>query len=461
MKVTVIGTGYVGLVSGTCFADAGHEVICIDSDKNKIDQLCNGYVPIFEPGLETLLKSNLEAKRLVFSIDVNAGVANADIIFIAVGTPPGEEGAADLSHVHDVARTIGASMNTTKVIATKSTVPVGTADQIRGIIQAELDARDSLIRFMVVSNPEFLAEGAAVSDFQKPDRIIVGTDCDKAWELMDELYAPFNRNNRRLLRMDIRSAELTKYAANAMLATKISFINEIANLSEKLGADVESVRLGIGSDPRIGYSFIYPGCGYGGSCFPKDVRALYQTAQDAGYDCRLLKAVQEINEKQKHILASKVLKRFNHNIENLKFAIWGLSFKPNTDDMREAPSVVIINQLLEHNAHVCAFDPVAMPEAREIFSGRRNFTTAKSPYECLIDADALVVVTEWNEFRGVDLQKIARVMRTKLIFDGRNLFDPDLAAAHGFEYRGIGRGLSEFGRDFSSDVELGSSSHSV
>ena len=461
MKVTVIGTGYVGLVSGACLADAGHDVMCIDSDKNKIDQLCAGYVPIYEPGLEALLKSNLEAQRLAFSIDVEAGVANADIVFIAVGTPPGVDGAADLSNVFDVARTIGASINSTKVIATKSTVPVGTADQVRKIIQAELDARHSTIRFMVVSNPEFLAEGAAVSDFQKPDRIIVGTDSEEAGDLMEELYAAFNRNNRRLLRMDIRSAELTKYAANAILATKISFINEIANLSEKLGADVEFVRLGIGSDPRIGYSFIYPGCGYGGSCFPKDVRALYQTAQEADYDCRLLEAVQKVNEKQKIVLVTKILRRFNHNIENLTFAIWGLSFKPNTDDMREAPSVVIINQLLEHNAKVCAFDPVAMPEAREMFSGNHKFTTGTSPYDVLVDADALVVVTEWNEFRGADLRKMAQVMRAKLIFDGRNLFDPDLVAAHGFEYRGIGRGLNDYARGSSIEEELESSSRSM
>jgi UDPglucose 6-dehydrogenase len=294
---------------------------------------------------------------------------------------------------------------------------------------------------MVVSNPEFLAEGAAVADFQKPDRIIVGTDSPEAGALMEELYAPFNRNNRRLLRMDIRSAELTKYAANAMLATKISFMNEIANLSEQLGADVESVRLGIGSDPRIGYDFIYPGCGYGGSCFPKDVRALFKTAQDVGYDCRLVGTVQEINEKQKLVLGYKILERFGGDIENHKFAIWGLSFKPNTDDMREAPSVVIINQLLAEGADVCAFDPVAMPEAESIFHGIPGFSTGASPYDVLVDADALVVVTEWNEFRGADFEKMGEVMRKKMIFDGRNLFDPNLASEHGFEYRGIGRRL--------------------
>ena len=441
MKVTVIGTGYVGLVSGTCLADAGHDVLCIDSDKRKIEELTKGRVPIYEPGLEMLLKSNIEAQRLTFSTDVNHGVGSADIIFIAVGTPPSEDGSADLSHVLEVARSIGKAMDSSKVVATKSTVPVGTGDLIRETIQSELDAKHSRIHFMVVSNPEFLAEGAAVADFQKPDRIIVGTDSPEAGALMEELYAPFNRNNRRLLRMDIRSAELTKYAANAMLATKISFMNEIANLSEQLGADVESVRLGIGSDPRIGYDFIYPGCGYGGSCFPKDVRALFKTAQDVGYDCRLVGTVQEINEKQKLVLGYKILERFGGDIENHKFAIWGLSFKPNTDDMREAPSIVVINQLLAKGADVCAFDPVAMPEAESIFHGIPGFSTGASPYDVLVDADALVVVTEWNEFRGVDFEKMGEVMRKKMIFDGRNLFDPNLASEHGFEYRGIGRRL--------------------
>jgi UDPglucose 6-dehydrogenase len=441
MKVTVIGTGYVGLVSGTCLADAGHDVLCIDSDKKKIEELSKGQVPIYEPGLETLLKSNIEAQRLTFSTDVTQGVRSADIIFIAVGTPPSEDGSADLSHVLEVARSIGKAMDSPKVVATKSTVPVGTGDLIRNTIQSELDAKHSRNHFMVVSNPEFLAEGAAVTDFQKPDRIIVGTDSPEAGVLMEELYAPFNRNNRRLLRMDIRSAELTKYAANAMLATKISFMNEIANLSEQLGADVEAVRLGIGSDPRIGSHFLYPGCGYGGSCFPKDVRALSQTAQDVGYDCRLLGTVQEINEKQKLVIGNKILQRFNKDIENLKFAVWGLSFKPNTDDMREAPSVVIINQLLTQGAIVCAFDPVAMPEAESVFRGRQRFSTGASPYDVLVDADALVVVTEWNQFRGADFEKMGEVMRKKIIFDGRNLFDPNLASEHGFEYRGIGRGL--------------------
>jgi UDPglucose 6-dehydrogenase len=441
MKVTVIGTGYVGLVSGTCLADAGHDVLCIDSDKKKIEELSKGQVPIYEPGLETLLKSNIEAQRLTFSTDVTQGVRSADIIFIAVGTPPSEDGSADLSHVLEVARSIGKAMDSSKVVATKSTVPVGTGDLIRNTIQSELDAKHSRNHFMVVSNPEFLAEGAAVTDFQKPDRIIVGTDSPEAGVLMEELYAPFNRNNRRLLRMDIRSAELTKYAANAMLATKISFMNEIANLSEQLGADVEAVRLGIGSDPRIGSHFLYPGCGYGGSCFPKDVRALSQTAQDVGYDCRLLGTVQEINEKQKLVIGNKILQRFNKDIENLKFAVWGLSFKPNTDDMREAPSVVIINQLLTQGAIVCAFDPVAMPEAESVFRGRQRFSTGASPYDVLVDADALVVVTEWNQFRGADFEKMGEVMRKKIIFDGRNLFDPNLASEHGFEYRGIGRGL--------------------
>ncbi len=441
MKVTVIGTGYVGLVSGTCLADAGHDVLCIDSDKRKIEELTKGRVPIYEPGLEMLLKSNIEAQRLTFSTDVNHGVGRADIIFIAVGTPPSEDGSADLSHVLEVARSIGKAMDSSKVVATKSTVPVGTGDLIRETIQSELDAKHSRIHFMVVSNPEFLAEGAAVTDFQKPDRIIVGTDSPEAGALMEELYAPFNRNNRRILRMDIRSAELTKYAANAMLATKISFMNEIANLSEQLGADVESVRLGIGSDPRIGYDFIYPGCGYGGSCFPKDVRALFKTAQDVGYDCRLVGTVQEINEKQKLVLGYKILERFGGDIENYKFAIWGLSFKPNTDDMREAPSVVIINQLLAEGADVCAFDPVAMPEAESIFHGIPGFSTGASPYDVLVDADALVVVTEWNEFRGADFKKMGEVMRKKMIFDGRNLFDPSLAGEHGFEYQGIGRRL--------------------
>ena len=389
MNITVIGTGYVGLVSGTCLAEVGNHVLCIDIDQSKIEMLNNGEIPIYEPGLEELVKKNVDAGRLSFSSDISEGVDFGSILFIAVGTPPDEDGSADLKHVLAVASDIGKHMNDYRVVVTKSTVPVGTADKVRNAVTAALEEKGASTEFSVVSNPEFLKEGAAVDDFLKPDRIVVGADDDRAIEMMRELYAPFNRNHERVIIMDIRSAEMTKYAANAMLATKISFMNEMANLAELLGADIENVRHGIGADPRIGYYFIYPGCGYGGSCFPKDVQALHKTAKSVGYDAQILDAVEAVNKRQKSVIVDKIVKRFGDNLQGKKFAVWGLAFKPETDDMREAPSRTIIEALWQRGATIAAYDPVAEEEVERIYGQREDLSLVADPYDALDDADDL------------------------------------------------------------------------
>ncbi len=439
MNVTIIGTGYVGLVSGTCLAEVGNHVLCIDNNGSKIEDLNRGELPIYEPGLENLVKENLSAKRLSFSTDLGHGVDFSEVLFIAVGTPPGEDGSADLSHVLAVASQIGQYMESYKVIVTKSTVPVGTSDKVRDTIRKTLDDRQLSVDFDVVSNPEFLKEGAAVEDFLKPDRIIVGVDSDRSYEIMHGLYQPFNRNHERVIRMDIRSSELTKYAANAMLATKISFMNEIANLAEKLGADIESVRQGIGSDPRIGYHFIYPGCGYGGSCFPKDVKALNRTARQHDYDARILTAVEAVNNDQKYVPVNKLIQHFGEDFNGMCFAVWGLSFKPNTDDMREAPSRVIMAEIWRRGGHVKAFDPVAREEAKKLYQDNTAFELVDQPYDALENADALIIVTEWKIFRSIDLDLVKQKMRQHVIVDGRNIYQPELLTQAGFNYYGIGR----------------------
>jgi len=439
MKITVIGTGYVGLVSGTCLAEVGNDVLCLDVDATKIATLNAGGIPIHEPGLESMVARNRAAGRLRFTTDVAEAVAFGSVQFIAVGTPPDEDGSADLQYVVAAARNIGRLMTDYKVVVDKSTVPVGTADKVRAAISEELAARGAAIDYSVVSNPEFLKEGAAVEDFMRPDRIVIGVEDARAAEVMRQLYAPFQRNHERLIVMDVRSAELTKYAANAMLATRISFMNELANLAEKLGADIELVRHGIGADPRIGYHFLYSGCGYGGSCFPKDVKALTRTASDAGQELKVLAAVEAANEAQKSVLSQKVARRFGADLSAMTFAIWGLAFKPNTDDMREAPSRVLIDDLLARGARVCAYDPVAMNEARRIFAGESRIAFADTPMAALDGADALIIVTEWKEFRSPDFN----AMRTKLaagaVFDGRNLYEPAQVRAAGLDYFSIGR----------------------
>ncbi|HEC26640.1 MAG TPA: UDP-glucose/GDP-mannose dehydrogenase family protein [Gammaproteobacteria bacterium] len=439
MKVTVIGTGYVGLVSGTCLAEVGNNVVCVDIDQSKIDMLNNGEIPIYEPGLEDLVKKNVAAGRLSFSSDIKAGVDYGSILFIAVGTPPDEDGSADLKHVLAVASDIGKHMNNFRVVVTKSTVPVGTADKVRDAVSNALQEKGASTEFSVVSNPEFLKEGAAVEDFLKPDRIVVGADDDRAIDIMRELYAPFNRNHERIIVMDIRSAEMTKYAANAMLATKISFMNEMANLAELLGADIENVRHGIGADPRIGYYFIYPGCGYGGSCFPKDVQALHRTAKAVGYDAQILGAVEAVNERQKSVLVDKIVKRFGDDLQGKKFAVWGLAFKPETDDMREAPSRTIMEALWQRGATIAAYDPVAEEEVEQIYGNRDDLTLVADPYDALDDANGLIVATEWKVFRSPDLDSMMIKMKTPVIFDGRNIFQPATIRKAGFEYFGIGR----------------------
>ena len=439
MKITVIGTGYVGLVSGTCLADVGNDVLCLDLDAAKIRTLNEGGIPIYEPGLEAMVRKNEAAGRLRFTTDIEAAVAHGVLQFIAVGTPPDEDGSADLQYVVAAARNVGRYMDSYKVVVDKSTVPVGTADRVRSAIAEELQARAAGIDFSVVSNPEFLKEGAAVEDFMKPDRIVVGADDARAIELMRELYAPFQRNHERLIVMDVKSAELTKYAANAMLATRISFMNELANLAEKLGADIELVRKGIGSDPRIGFHFLYPGVGYGGSCFPKDVQALIRTAQDAGQELQVLQAVEAANEAQKSVLAQKIARRLGDDLGGKTFALWGLAFKPNTDDMREAPSLVLIADLLARGASICAYDPVAVHEARRVLGAEPRISYAPNPMAALDGADALVIVTEWKEFRSPDFAAIAALLKLPLIFDGRNLYDPAEVRRHGLEYHAIGR----------------------
>lgn len=436
MKIVVIGTGYVGLVTGTCFADVGIDVVCIDVDTKKIDNLKKGIMPIYEPGLEEMVIRNHEKGRLHFSTSLKENLADADVAFIAVGTPPGEDGSADLKYVLAVAREIGASINDYIVVVTKSTVPVGTASKVRAAVQEELTKRGMSLEFDVASNPEFLKEGAAIEDFKKPDRIVVGVESRKAEEVMRRLYKPFLLNGHPIIFMDVPSAEMTKYAANAMLATKISFMNDIANLCEIMGADVNLVRRGIGSDPRIGNRFIYPGIGYGGSCFPKDVKALIKTAQDNGYHMRILNAVEDVNNDQKSVLFSKIVKQFNGELKGKTFAVWGLSFKPNTDDMREAPSLVIIEKLLAAGANVKAYDPVAMHEAKKDLGEQIEY--AKDSDEALIDADALLIITEWPEFRTPNFKVMGKLMKNKLVFDGRNIYDLAEMKENGFEYHCIG-----------------------
>lgn len=436
MRIAVVGTGYVGLVTGTCFAEVGIDVICIDIDTKKIENLKNGILPIYEPGLEEMVARNAQKERLTFSSDPAASIQGCDAAFIAVGTPPGEDGSADLKHVLAVARSIGQNMNDYLVVITKSTVPVGTANKVHSAIAKELEARGVDIPFDVASNPEFLKEGAAIEDFLKPDRIVVGVASDRAEKVMRKLYKPFLMNGHPLICMDIPSAEMTKYAANAMLATKISFMNDIANLCEIMGADVNMVRKGIGSDARIGNKFIYPGIGYGGSCFPKDVKALIKTASQNGYEMRVLKSVEEVNENQKSVLFNKINKHFNSDIAGKTFAVWGLSFKPKTDDMREAPSLVIIQKLLEQGAKVRAYDPVAMGEAKHTLGD--SITYGKDEYETLIDADALLLVTEWPEFRAPNFSVVSKLMKNKIVFDGRNIYDAAEMRDKGFTYYGIG-----------------------
>ena len=439
MNISIVGTGYVGLVTGTCFADVGNQVLCVDKDQSKIDQLLNGEIPIFEPGLERLVNANVATKRLQFTTDIKQAVEHAEVIFIAVGTPPDEDGSADLSHVLAVAKSIGQDLTEPRVVVTKSTVPVGTAAKVRKAIQAELDARGVAIEFSVASNPEFLKEGAAIDDFMKPDRVVIGADDERAISALRGLYAPFNRNHERLIVMDIPSAELTKYAANAMLATKISFMNELSNLAELLDADIELVRQGIGSDPRIGYHFIYPGCGYGGSCFPKDVQALHRTAKQHGYDARILDAVEAVNQDQKSVLLNKIDEQFGRDLSGQTFAIWGLAFKPNTDDMREAPSLVVIDGLLARGANIKAYDPVANKEASHMYADNSAVSFSNDLYDATEDAHALVLLTEWKEFRSPDFDRLKKQLSTSTIFDGRNIYDPAQLKERGFRYFGIGR----------------------
>ena len=439
MKITVVGTGYVGLVSGACLAEMGNDVLCLDLDPEKIRILKEGGIPIHEPGLDQVVARNVAAGRLHFTTDVQEAVQFGTIQFIAVGTPPDEDGSADLQYVLSAAKAIGRHMTDYKVIVDKSTVPVGTADKVKAAVRAELDARGENIPYSVVSNPEFLNEGAAVDDFMRPDRIVVGAEDDQAIFLMKALYAPFQRNHEKLLIMDLRSAELTKYAANAMLATRISFMNELALLAETLGADIELVRHGIGSDPRIGYHFLYAGCGYGGSCFPKDVKALIKTGADSGHNLRVLNAVEDANDAQKLVLVDKVVERFGEDLSGKHFAVWGLAFKPNTDDMREAPSRVIIAELFRRGATVTAYDPVAMPEARRVFGEDARLVYAERPMQALDDADALLIVTEWKEFRSPDFDVIKAKLKSGIIFDGRNIFDPALPKKAGLTYLSIGR----------------------
>jgi UDPglucose 6-dehydrogenase len=439
MKVSVVGTGYVGLVTGACLAEMGNDVLCLDVDPRKIEILDNGGIPIHEPGLDLVVARNIKAGRLHFTTDVARAVAHGTIQFIAVGTPPDEDGSADLQYVLAAARNIGRLMTDYKVIVDKSTVPVGTADKVRAAVADELSKRGSDAKFAVVSNPEFLKEGAAVDDFMRPDRIVVGADDEQAILLMRALYAPFQRNHERLVVMDVRSAELTKYAANAMLATRISFMNELALLAEKMGADIEQVRLGIGSDPRIGTHFLYAGCGYGGSCFPKDVKALIKTAAGEEQELLVLKAVEAANDRQKHVLVDKVTKHFGKDLSGKHFALWGLAFKPNTDDMREATSRVVLAELFKLGATVTAYDPVAMDEARRIFGDEPKLRYAETPNAALDGADALLIVTEWKEFRSPDFDKIKATLKTPLVIDGRNLYEPVLVQQAGLAYDSIGR----------------------
>ena len=442
MRVTIFGTGYVGLVTGTCLADVGHDVVCVDIDEGKVAALQRGEIPIFEPGLAPMVRSNHAAGRLDFTTDAAAAIARGEVIFIAVGTPPGEDGSADLQYVLAAARTIGRHLDRPGIVVNKSTVPVGTADRVRETIAGELQARGVDVTFGVASNPEFLKEGDAVNDFMRPDRIVIGASDAHVIERLKRLYAPFNRNHERIVVMDVRSAELTKYAANAMLATKISFMNEMANIAERVGADIEMVRQGIGSDPRIGWHFIYPGAGYGGSCFPKDVQALARTAQQVGYRAELLQAVEGVNERQKHHLFELIRRHYDGDIAGRTFAVWGLAFKPNTDDMREASSRVLLQQLWDAGARVRAYDPEARRETQRIFGERDDLVLCDSANAALVDADALVVVTEWKQFRSPDFARLRATLADAALFDGRNIYHPDEVEAAGIAYYGIGRGRS-------------------
>ena len=443
MKITIIGTGYVGLVTGACFSEMGSTVTCIDVDEKKINDLKKGILPIYEPGLENLVIQNCKEGVLEFSTNLKDASENSNIFFIAVGTPPGEDGSADLQYVLQVAKQIGKNINEYSIIVNKSTVPVGTADKVKKTVQEELSIRGLNIEFDVVSNPEFLKEGAAVNDFLKPDRIVVGADSKKAAKIMKRLYAPFSRNRDKLILMNVKDAEMTKYAANSMLATKISFMNEISNICERLGVDVENVRKGIGSDSRIGYSFIYPGCGYGGSCFPKDVKALIRTSRDSGFEPELLNSVEKRNTIQKRLLSLKIKKRFGENLSGKTFCIWGLSFKPGTDDMRDASSLILIDDLLKANASINAYDPVAMDQAKlefqEEWFSNNQLTFSDNQYAAVEKADALILVTEWKTFRQPDFSQMSNKMYQKIIFDGRNQYDPEELTEYGFEYHGIGR----------------------
>jgi UDPglucose 6-dehydrogenase len=439
MKITVVGTGYVGLVSGACLAEMGNDVLCLDVNPEKIKILEQGGVPIHEPGLDKIISANVAAGRLHFTTDIARAVSFGTAQFIAVGTPPDEDGSADLSYVLEAARNIGRLMTEYKLVIDKSTVPVGTADKVNAVIAEELAHRRVQVEYSVVSNPEFLKEGSAVEDFMKPDRIVVGANDERSINLMKSLYAPFQRNHDKLVIMDVRSAELTKYAANAMLATRISFMNELALLAEKLGADIELVRHGIGSDPRIGYHFLYAGCGYGGSCFPKDVKALIKTGEETGQHLQVLSAVERANDAQKHVLANKICRRFGDNLTGRHFALWGLAFKPNTDDMREATSRVLIAELLRRGATITAYDPVAMPEAQRIFGDTAGLGFAGTSTDALRGADALIIVTEWKEFRSPDFAELTKLLNAPVIFDGRNLYAPPALTEYGFEYYPIGR----------------------
>ncbi|MDD2737584.1 MAG: UDP-glucose/GDP-mannose dehydrogenase family protein [Methylomonas lenta] len=439
MKITVFGSGYVGLVTGACLADVGNQVMCMDVDQSKIDKLKQGIIPIYEPGLEDMVKENMAAGRLHFTTDVKEAVDFGLFQFVAVGTPPDEDGSADLKYVLAVAKSIAEHMTDYKIIVDKSTVPVGTADKVKKAVLDVLATRGETQEFDVVSNPEFLKEGSALDDFMKPDRIIIGTDNPRTAELLKALYAPFNRSHERVITMDIRSAELTKYAANAMLATKISFMNELANLAEKLGADIENVRHGIGSDSRIGYSFIYPGCGYGGSCFPKDVKALERTAKEMGYHAELLSAVENVNDRQKHRLFEKISVHYPDGVKGKTFALWGLAFKPNTDDMREAPSRVLLEALITAGASIQAYDPEAMHETHRIYGDKAGLVYCDMQADALQNADALIIVTEWKQFRSPDFEQLSRQLKDKVIFDGRNMYEPKFVKQAGLQYYAIGR----------------------
>ena len=441
MKVTVIGCGYVGLVTGACLAEVGNEVVCLDVNEKKIEMLTKARVPLFEPGLGAMVSSCLSAGHLRFTTDVEAAVDHGDLQVIAVETPSSADGSADLSHVLAAARNVGKYMKDYKIVIDKSTVPVGTADLVRRAISAELERRAATVEFSVVSNPEFLKEGAAITDFKRPDRIVIGVNDERALQSMRQLYAPFNRNHDRLIAMDVRSAELTKYAANAMLATRISFMNELAMLAEAAGADIEQVRLGIGADQRIGYNFLYAGIGYGGSCLPKDVKALEKTARDHGVELRLPSAINAVNARQKRLIPDRIVRRFGDDLTGKRFALWGLAFKPNTDDVREAPSIEIITSLTARNASVIAFDPVAMDNARSLLSNSRGVSFAARAMEAVNGCDALIIATEWREFSSPDFSALKSALRTPVIFDGRNLYDPHYVSSFGLEYHAIGRGV--------------------